>query len=113
LCQNICAYFKPAREEAIACQGFVVVERLLTNGNHIVFDEPDKGYPYGVQKMLIQDMCTVCPFSQNDCDFILSELSSPLGEEKKETPLPCGGFMLLAHLLESRIVKIDDIRNIL
>lgn len=113
LCQNICAYFKPARKESIACEGFIVIERLLGKGTPVVFDKPDNRYAYGVQKMLMQDICTVCPFYRDDCDFILAEPSPQFGREEREKPLPCGGFMLLAHLLENKIIKIDDIRNIL
>jgi hypothetical protein len=113
LCKKICAYFKPAKKEDIVCEGFIVIERLLRNGNPIVFDKPDTWRAYEAQKMLMQDMCALCPFYQNDCDFILFELSPPLDQEETKRPLPCGGFILLAHLLESKIIKIDDIRNII
>jgi hypothetical protein len=113
LCEKICVYYKPAKREDIVCEGFTVIERLLRTGNPVVFDEPDRGYPYEVQKMLMHDMCTACPFYQNDCDFILSELSPPHDERERKRPLPCGGFMLLASLIDSRLIEIDDIRNII
>jgi hypothetical protein len=113
LCKKFCAYFKPSKKEDLVCEGFTVIERCLSNGKPIVFDMPDKGYAYETQEMLTQDICRVCPFYQNDCDFILSQLSSPLNREETKRPLPCGGFILLAYLLESNIIKIDDIRNII
>lgn len=113
LCNKFCDYFKPSKKEDLVCEGFTVIERLLGNGKLIVFDMPDKGYAHEAQEMLMQDMCTVCPFYQKDCDFILSKLSYPCNQEETKKPCPCGGFILLACLLESGIIKIDDIRNII
>jgi hypothetical protein len=39
-------------------------------------------------------------------------LSPPL-HDGRQKPLPCGGFILLKHLLESNILQIDDILNII
>ena len=113
LCKKFCAYFKPSKQEDLVCEGFTVIERLLRNGKPIVFDKPDNEYVYEVKEMLMQDMCTVCPFYQSDCDFIESHLSPSIDQEEKINPYPCGGFILLAHLLGSDIIEIDDIRNII
>jgi hypothetical protein len=115
LCKYFCSYFKPLQKEDLACEGFIVIERLLRNGKNITFDRPDKEYDYGMQKMLAQAMCTVCPFYADDCDFIMAARSTAFNEKEneKEKPSPCGGFIFLTHLLESNIIKIDDIRNII
>ena len=38
--------------------------------------------------------------------------SSDFVQKKKYAP-PCGGFILLANLLEKNIISIDDIQNII
>jgi hypothetical protein len=113
LCKNFCAYFKPLQKEDLACEGFVVIERLLNKGKNIAFDKPDKVYDYRMQKMLTQTLCVVCPFYANDCDFILATRSPAFNGKEQEIPSPCGGFIFLTHLLENNIIKIDDIRNII
>jgi len=113
LCKKFCAYFKPSKKEDLVCEGFTVIERLLRYGKAIVFDKPSEGDAYKAQGMLMRDMCTVCPFYQSDCDYILSQLSPSVDQEETKKPLPCGGFTLLAHLIESDVIEIDDIRNII
>ena len=113
LCEKFCAYFNPSKKENLACEGFVVIGRLLSKGKNIAFDKPDKVYDYRMQGMLTQTLCVVCPFYANDCDFILAAPSAAFNEKEKEKPSPCGGFIFLTHLLENNIIKIDDIRNII
>jgi hypothetical protein len=113
LCRRFCAYFKPSTKEELECQGLLVVERLMKNGKAINFFVTDRAYDYSMQEMLIQNMCTVCPFYQNDCDFILSKQSPVLNRQGTKRPPPCGGFIILTHLVERNIITIDDIRDIL
>jgi hypothetical protein len=97
----------------MACEGFIVIERLIKNGTPVVFEMPEKASAYQGQKMLMQHVCAVCPFYENDCDFILSMLSPPIDGAETKRPLPCGGFMLLSDLLDRKTLVIDDIRNII
>lgn len=103
LCQTFCPYFKPSKEEGLACRGFLVVEKLLKKGLEIPFDKKDKKPGTKTQKTLIRNLCVSCPFYESDCDFVLQKQGAP----------PCGGFILLGHLLEKSIIHIDDIKNII
>jgi len=103
LCQKFCPYYKPSKNDELACMGFFVVERLLKKGKKILFDRSKKKLDAVTQEILIQNMCTACPFYENDCDFV----------RQKEESLPCGGLILLGHLLEKNIISIDDIKNII
>jgi len=49
LCKNFCAYFKPSKKEDLACEGFVVIGRLLSKGKNIAFDRPAKACDYRMQ----------------------------------------------------------------
>lgn len=83
--------------------GLIVVEKLLKKGMKIPFNKSNNKLKPDKEKKLTKIMCFKCPFYENDCDFV---------EGKKDAP-PCGGFMLLANLLEKNIISIDDIQNII
>jgi hypothetical protein len=103
LCEHLCPYYKPAKNDELSCRGMYVVERLLKDGEDIFFQKPDKVLAEGTEDMLVKHMCITCPFYEKDCDFI---------EQGKNSP-PCGGFILLGQLLESDSISINDIiRNI-
>ena len=38
LCRNFCPYYKPSKDEELACLGFSVIERLIGKGWAISFD---------------------------------------------------------------------------
>jgi hypothetical protein len=82
--------------------GFLVVERLIKKGMKIPFHSFDQKSDPAVQKMLIENMCVSCPFYESDCDFVRRKGDSP----------PCGGLILLAHLLGTDIITIDNIKDV-
>ena len=47
LCLKYCAYYKPGKNEELACRGYTVVERFIREGKGIVFEDfscmPDPG----------------------------------------------------------------------
>ena len=99
LCLTFCSYYKPGKNEELACRGYDVVKRLLQEGRKITFDRPDKAIPSAIIKMIVQQMCLTCDFHEHDCDFI----------QNRKAP-PCGGFVLLAQLLGSGEIALDDIK---
>jgi hypothetical protein len=102
LCRNFCPYYKPLKDEELACLGFTVVERLSGKGWAISFDTHDKGFEEQTKKVLLEALCAACPFFENDCDFVTGSSNSP-----------CGGFTLLGLLLDKKVIHIDDIKNII
>jgi hypothetical protein len=102
LCRNFCPYYKPVKDEELACLGFTVIERLIEKGWEISFDTCDKGFEERTQKALLAVLCAACPFFESDCDFVTGS-SHP----------PCGGFTLLGRLLDKKVIHIDDIKNII
>ncbi len=108
VCRDFCSYYKPSKDEELACRGFTVIERLILRGMEIVPEKSARHF-HSVQfrdndigRGLIRKVCQKCPFYEKDCDFA----------EEKAGALPCGGFILLAHLIESAMIGIDDIENI-
>jgi hypothetical protein len=102
LCRNFCPYYKVSKNEELACLGFTVTETLIGKGWKIPFAAPDKGYRERTKKVLLEVLCAACPFFESDCDFVLGASRTS-----------CGGFTLLGHLLERKIIHIDDIKNII
>lgn len=102
LCKNFCSYYKPSKKEELGCQGFIIVERLINKGQKIPFTKSRADVGPLTEKKLIKVLCTACPFHEDGCDF---------AEKKKDAP-PCGGFILLGHLLDGKIITIDDIVSI-
>ncbi len=102
LCVNFCAYYKPGKKEGLACEGFRVVRRLLEAGRAFSFAKRRNAPVRSPSAdMLRATMCTNCTFSEADCDFLLTN-----GEA-----LPCGGFMLLHHLLDEEEITIKEIKS--
>ncbi len=104
LCKKFCAFYKETKTEDLACQGFVIIEKLVRKGSHLPFDtfeKTDRKISKQTEKMLIQELCNICPFFENDCDFIQYGWKSP----------PCGGYIFLGELIERQIISVDNLRD--
>jgi len=103
LCANFCQYYKPGRNEELACQGFVVVHSLITKGRKLSQEKPAIAAKPDARTLegLKDRVCSACSFREADCDFVLSN----------GTAMPCGGFVLLSHLLGSGELKLEEIEG--
>jgi len=99
LCLKFCSYYKPDRNEELACEGYALIERLMARGMRFDFEATGKPRDRTRDTILAEAMCCSCPFHECDCDFT----------ENRELP-PCGGFLLLAQLLAAEKIKIEDIK---
>ena len=98
VCVRLCSYYKPGRNEELACGGYVVLERLALQGTSIsrtIMKEPRDRTG---EELLVRRLCMACPFHEQDCDFM----------EDRELP-PCGGFLLLSQLLAANEISIEDV----
>ena len=100
LCLKFCAYYKPDKDEELACRGFVIVEQLLKRDPALIVDrygqDPDRGH----EEALVQGLCMACAFHEQDCDFMQDRQARP-----------CGGYILLSQLLGSGRITIKDIKG--
>lgn len=101
LCKNFCRYYKPGKNEDLACQGFVVVHRLIEKGRHLSQEKPRRTKEPDTKTVegLKERVCAACSFHVADCDFILTG----------GTASPCGGYALLLHLLGSGDLTLGEI----
>ena len=102
LCGKFCAYYKPSKDEELACRGFVVVKQLIEMGKQVDFKELNRRPGRLTEEDLRKDLCPTCPFYEGDCDFILQQGDA----------LPCGGFIFLGLQIERDMICIDDVREI-
>lgn len=102
LCMSLCQYYKPTKDNALACMGFLVADHFVRKGRQFSFQKPVLTPDIESDRTLINFICMKCPFYEGDCDFIL-------GTQKA---LPCGGLMLIKYLYDSRIISLDDLDEI-
>ena len=99
LCRQFCPYYKPSKNEELACRGFVEVRSLVEEGRQISFHQRGGVVRPETVRALVQKVCGFCQFHKEDCDFILKDHKAP----------PCGGFLLLGHLVDDGSISVDDI----
>jgi hypothetical protein len=101
--------------------GFIVAERLVESGISVPMaavsagraDEGTTETPREKTAGLLRNqLCLVCPFCENDCDFIdLYKRNSP--DALQTGVKPCGGFLFLGRLLDMKIIDIRDINQVI
>ncbi len=99
VCSRFCSYYKPGRNEELACRGYVVLERLAQQGVSINRDKTELPRDGTDDGPLVSALCMACPFHEHDCDFM----------ENRALP-PCGGFLLLAQLLTAKDISLKDVK---
>jgi len=99
LCLPHCKYYKPGKNEASVCRGAVVIDRLLRAGRRITTAGHAEQCGIPPDASLVNYLCTVCDFHENDCDFM-----------QDQTATPCGGFLLLERLLGSGVITLEEIK---
>jgi hypothetical protein len=99
LCLKYCSYYKPGKNEELACGGYHVVERLMQAGRTITLETSRVTADTKVMSQLVQTVCKACPFHEHDCDFFQDRVAQP-----------CGGFVLLSQLLASGRITIAEIK---
>ena len=96
---RLCSYYKPGKNEELACGGYVVLERLALQGVPVARKKTEQPRDRAGEASLARTLCMACPFHEQDCDFM----------ENSELP-PCGGFLLLAQLLATKDISIEDVK---
>lgn len=100
-CARYCKYYKPGKDEALSCRAYQEVCRLGLMDSDIGLRHKDNHTAYGaVMDALRRSFCTKCDFYADDCDFISSEGACP----------PCGGLLVLAELITSGRLRMDDVK---
>ncbi|MEJ5329653.1 MAG: radical SAM protein [Desulfobaccales bacterium] len=91
ICRHYCAFYRPERDEAEKCLGWVVAAHLLQESSELAAALEGAAPKPGSEAMaaVAQALCQYCAFRQHGCDFARGEAGAP----------PCGGGLALAGLL--------------
>ena len=100
ICRPYCMFFKNGAKEEMACRGAQIVELLVHRNQVDLMKIPPLTKDPGVWKKHKEELgryvCSQCAFRAEDCDF--------QSEQPSDDMEPCGGFILLAHLRENRLI---------
>ncbi|MFP3999651.1 MAG: hypothetical protein ACLFUN_07390 [Desulfobacterales bacterium] len=109
ICRPLCMFFAEDEKEEMACLGARVAAQLYENGLISAEKIRNAAKERSVWEKHRSDlgavMCRACEFKKEDCDFQSPEPSDDLE--------PCGGYILLAHLLENQDLAITQIKEAL
>lgn len=110
VCRPYCLFFKEGRKEEMACRGAEVVEKLVLHGQIATDGLPhfDKNYFLWQKyaKIFAGYICATCPFRAEDCDFMSEEPAGP-----DIVTEPCGGFIMLALLIENNLIDMSGLKK--
>ena len=107
LCRNHCPYYRIGSAETLACRGALTVATLVGRGRLPRAGLPEGTFPIpptGHMSQLDDRICGLCEFRAADCDF---QAYPPIPDSR-----PCGGYRLLALLLQSGRLTDADLANI-
>jgi hypothetical protein len=107
ICRPYCMFFTEGEKEDLSCRGAQIVERLVDSKRIDMMNiRPGKKETRlwkTYRTSLGSYICRPCPFFAADCDFQATE---PPDETE-----PCGGFMLLAHLYDHKMINTGDLEE--
>jgi hypothetical protein len=108
ICRPYCMFFKEGQKEEMTCKGAQIAELLFHRKRVNLEKTPNFASDPQIwkkqQAKLEKYVCHKCSFQAEDCDF---QSSAPADDMK-----PCGGFILLACLLESNLIDESSLETI-
>ena len=102
ICEPYCRFYKPRKDEDLACLGFLVIQHLIEEGKNFTPDKPERKSESGTEPILSEDLCIGCSYRINDCDFAA----------EVEGASPCGGFIFLRNLLRENILSLHELQRV-
>lgn len=107
ICRPYCIFFKDGEKEDMSCRGAQVLERLVDSKRIDMMNMPPLKKETRLWRTyrtsLGSYICRPCPFFAADCDFQATEPPDDME--------PCGGFMLLAHLYDHKMINTCDLEK--
>ncbi len=110
VCRGYCTFYKNDKDEQMACQGFIVAEKLMKDEWLPVPDKSDMSRQ--CDNDLARILCPVCPFVVDGCDYAAWSRKDLLRADQSGIQ-PCGGFLFLAACIEQAIVDIGSLNRVM
>jgi hypothetical protein len=113
VCSPYCMFFKEGKNEEMACRGAEVIEKMvmqhLIDPNTLPRFEKNSRWWKNYKKIFGKYICSACAFREQNCNFVSGAIEA--GEEDKIEP--CGGFILLALLIENDFIDMTSLETAL
>jgi hypothetical protein len=111
VCAENCFFYKPGKDERLACKGFAVLEKLLEKEQTVPDCEGNIHLTDETVRILFQTICARCLFFAEDCDFAAAGRDvGPAGQGSGLNP--CGGFLFLGYCLERDFMNIQAVSRV-
>ena len=108
VCRPYCVFFKEGEKEDLSCRGAQLVERLVESQRvdlrNLAPGKKERWLWEAYRTSLGNTICRPCPFFAADCDFQAAE--------PPDDCEPCGGFILLAHLYDQKVINTCDLEKL-
>jgi len=112
LCAPYCSFYKPGKDEELACNGFSVLLKLSASG----YESPVRPEKGDLQEKTEEDLfgaiCRRCPFFDEDCDYASWRRGEQTARLRKEIN-PCGGFLFLGLCMEQGAMDIQAVNRVI
>ena len=112
VCAGYCSFYKPGKDEELACKGFLVLGDLALRNAEIVVNGEKKLIQDETRVRLYGILCVRCPFFKDGCDFA-AERRGETRETAQEDAVPCGGFLFLGACLEQGSIDIQAVNQVI
>ena len=112
LCSGYCTFYKPGKDEELACMGFTILEKLLDELKEVPARTEKTVLSLKTEEGLFRMICMRCPFFGQDCDFAAWKRGEG-GNVAREAVNPCGGFLCLGHCIAHGTVDIQDLNRVI
>ncbi len=125
VCRPHCRFYRPDEKEELSCQGYNFLRERLPEALAVEVAREQSGMVAPGPRMsealkeldssrppdhLEHDprieavICAQCEFRAEDCDF--------MGGEDMPDAVPCGGYVLLARLIEAGVEEVEAWLNV-
>ena len=112
VCAGCCSFYKPGKDEELACKGFLVLGDLTLRWDEIAVNSQKKMIQGETRDNLYRILCVHCPFFDDGCDFAAGRRGETR-EAAQEDAAPCGGFLFLGACLEQGSIDIQTINQVI
>ena len=112
VCAGYCSFFKPGKDEALACKGFLVLQKLSTAWGEVSECHEKKLMRRETEEYLCTVLCPNCPFSLDGCDFAAWK-KGEIPHMNREGVTPCGGFLYLGSCLDQGAIDIQALNGVI
>jgi len=112
VCAGYCAFYKPGKDEELACKGFLVLRKLTLRWDETAAKGEKKVIRNQTRDNLFAMLCVQCPFFDDGCDFAAGRREETR-ETAKEDATPCGGFLFLGACIDRGSIDIQALNQVI